>query len=170
MGVDRQHLARASVPGVHSKQTAQLPIIDIMRAHAPRYVLGRRGNESNGERAAMEDESQAGEQSWYCVKATYKAVNPGRPRRRHLWERNVFLIRAPRSDEIDPHPMALLRAEEVARGKEHEYEVEGGKVCRWVFQQIEAVLQLGEVELEDGVEVYWEMFERVDKTEPIPNS
>jgi Domain of unknown function (DUF4288) len=117
----------------------------------------------------MEDEGQAREQRWYCVKATYKAVNPVRPRRRHLWERNVFLIRAPSSDALTPHPMALLRAEEVAREKEHEYEVEGGATCRWIFQQIEAVIQLGEVELVDGVEVYWELFERVDRKEQTPN-
>jgi hypothetical protein len=66
--------------------------------------------------------------------------------------------------------MALLQAEELAREKEHEYEVEVGGTCRWVFQQIEAVIQLGEIEFTDGVEVFWEFFERVDRREQTPLS
>jgi hypothetical protein len=116
----------------------------------------------------MEGEGPSSEQSWYFVKATYKAVHLGRPRRRHLWERVIFLIRAPQADGLTPHGMALLRAEEVAREKEHEYEAAGGDTVRWVFQQIEEVKQLIDDEFVDGVEVYWQFFTRVDKKEQPP--
>jgi hypothetical protein len=118
----------------------------------------------------MEEVSPDGEQSWYFVRATYKAVHLGRVRRRHLWERTVFLIRALGNDGLVPHEMAVLRANEVAREKEHEYEVEGGDTVRWVFQQIEDIQPLVDEPFGDGTEVYWEFFERVDRKEQTPAS
>jgi hypothetical protein len=107
--------------------------------------------------------SQRGEQRWYWVKAAYKAVRLGAPRRRHLWETTVFLIQAAEgSDERDP---VLLRekAERIARSKECEYLAAGGDTVRWTFQGIEDIQCLVDVATEDGAEVYWEFFERVDR-------
>ena len=94
---------------------------------------------------------------WYWVSATYKAVHGGVSRRRHLWERTVFLIRA--ADDTE----AATTAENVARQKEHEYEAAGGDTVRWTFQEIEAIQPLFDERVGEGTEVYWELFERVDK-------
>jgi hypothetical protein len=100
---------------------------------------------------------------WYWVKATYKAVHLGKARRRHLWQRIVFLIRAPETDDLSPPPTVWSKAEEVARRKEHEYKAVGGETVRWVVQQIDDVRQLLDEEIIEGTEVYWEFFERVDQ-------
>jgi len=93
---------------------------------------------------------------WYWVSATYKAVDPDKPRKRHLWERTAFLIRA------DDGEAARSRAQQVAKDKEHEYQAKGGTV-RWVLQDIEDIQSLHDAEIGDGTEVYWQFFERVDK-------
>jgi hypothetical protein len=70
----------------------------------------------------------------------------------------VFFARATN----DNHARAL--ANEVAREKEIECDTATHRV-RWVFQQIEDVQCLHDSEFENGTEVYWEFFERVDKRE-----
>ena len=77
----------------------------------------------------MEEEGQDGEQSWYFVRATYKAVHLGRVRRRHLWERTVFLIRAPRSDGLVPDERAVLRANEVVAFEDTEAGIASAKTA-----------------------------------------
>jgi hypothetical protein len=93
---------------------------------------------------------------WYWVSALFKAVHIGSSRKRHLWERTVFLVRATSG------PKATDIAEKVARGKEEEYLAAGGDKVRWVFQEIEKIQPLVDERFEDGTEVYWEFFERVD--------
>jgi hypothetical protein len=95
--------------------------------------------------------------AWYWVSATYKAVHLGVPRKRHLWERTVFLIRASSDAE------AADVARQVAREKEHEYLAAGGDMVRWVLQEVEEIHELFESDIQQGTEVYWEFFERVDK-------
>jgi hypothetical protein len=97
------------------------------------------------------------EEEWFWVAALFKSVHPERPRKRHLWERTVFLVRAP--DEA----AAQVRAREVALGKEHEYVTAAGERLRWTFQEVEAVQSLHDAELGEGTEVYWQFFERVDR-------
>lgn len=96
---------------------------------------------------------------WYWVSATYKAVHAGVARRRHLWERTVFLVRA--GDDAQ----AKVAAAEVARGKEHEYIAAGGDTVRWVLQEVEDVQPLFDADIGPGTEVYWTFFERVDRPE-----
>jgi len=97
------------------------------------------------------------EEQWFWAAALFKAVHPDRPRKRHLWERTVFLVRA--VDETK----ARERAREVALEKEHEYVAGGGERLRWTFQELEAVNSLHDAELGEGTEVYWQFFERVDR-------
>jgi hypothetical protein len=100
------------------------------------------------------------DQDWYWVAATYKAVHVGVPRKRHLWERTVFLLRAPADcDRV----FLWEKAERVARTKEREYVGGTGDTIRWTFQEIEAIHSLFDRDLDDGTEVYWELFHRVDK-------
>jgi hypothetical protein len=105
-------------------------------------------------------------QRWYWVEATFKAIHLGVVRRKHLWQRIVFLIRGPETDELSAPPSVWSKAEEVARRKEHQYEVAGGHTVRWVLQQVNEVRQLLDEEIIDGTEVHWEFFERVDKAVP----
>lgn len=94
---------------------------------------------------------------WFWARVLMKSTRPERARRRHLWERLVFLLRAGDLDD------ARVRAEAIARSKEHEYVAATGDRVRWVFQTIEDVQELMDP-IGDGTEVYWEFFERVDKT------
>lgn len=94
---------------------------------------------------------------WWWVSALYKCVHINKPRRRHLWERTVFLIRA--SDAQEAERVAW----EVGRGKEHEYQVAGGETVRWALHSIEQCMDLFDAEIGQGTEVYWALFERVDK-------
>jgi hypothetical protein len=98
------------------------------------------------------------ESPWYWVAATYKSVHIGVSRKRHVWQRIVFLIRALDEDE------AAIIAHQVALAKEHEYLVDGGDTLRWVFQEIEEIHGVFDREIGQGTEVYWEFFERVDGT------
>jgi len=94
---------------------------------------------------------------WYGVSAVYKAIHVGARRRRHLWERIIFVIQAasePAADEI---------ALQVARDKEREYVGGGGDVISWVLQEVEKVEEILDAEIREGTEVLWEFFERVDK-------
>ena len=97
------------------------------------------------------------------MKAVYKAIHPDGPRRKHLWERTVFLIPMPaRPDNGDPSDLQAV-AERVARSKECEYlAVSGGRV-QWTFQGIEDIQRVLDPDFEEGTEVYWEFFYRVDK-------
>src|SRR5262249_50803022 len=92
---------------------------------------------------------------WYWVAALYKAVHVGVPRKRHLWERTVFLVQATSDAE------AAQTAERVAREKEHEYVAAAGDLIRWTFQYIEDIQSLLDEAFEEGTEVYWTCFERV---------
>lgn len=106
-------------------------------------------------------EPRAGaEDQWFWDAALFKAVHLERPRKRHLWERTVFLVRAP--DEAS----ARERAREVALGKEHEYVTATGDRLRWAFQAVEEIQALVQDQLAEGTEVYWQFFERVDRSAP----
>jgi hypothetical protein len=94
---------------------------------------------------------------WYWVAATYKAVHLGRVRRRHLWERTVFLIRAASAEE------ATVIAQRVACDKEHEYLAVKGDTVRWVLQEVEDIQPLHDQVFEDGTEVFWQFFDRIDR-------
>jgi hypothetical protein len=94
---------------------------------------------------------------WFWVAATFKAVHESQPRRRHLWEKTVFLIQA--SDEHECRAKAIAHAEQ----KQHSYFTASGSLLSWVFQEIEEVQALLSGEVTDGTEVYWQFFERVDK-------
>jgi hypothetical protein len=106
--------------------------------------------------------TDAENQNWYWVSALYKAVHLGTSRKRHLWERTVFLIRA--AGEAD----AACIAKEQARAKEQEYVAAGGDTIRWVFQEVEQIHELFDREMGQGTEVYWEFFERVDGSAHVP--
>lgn len=97
--------------------------------------------------------------AWYSATVLFKAVHPGAVRRRHLWERNTFLLRASEDCSI------AEKAERIAREMEHEYESAGGQLVRWEFQSVEKIQELFDAELDDGTEVCWEFFERVDKAQ-----
>jgi transcriptional antiterminator Rof (Rho-off) len=92
---------------------------------------------------------------WYWVSATFKAVHSGRPRRRHLWERTVFLLQV--EGDTDIH----AAARDLALAKEHEYLNPAGETVRWVLQEIERIESLHD-DLGPGAEVFWQFFERVD--------
>lgn len=95
---------------------------------------------------------------WCSATALFKAVHPSdQHRRRHLWERSVFLLCA--GDDQAAEELAVR----MARGMEHEYEAAAGHLVRWEFQQLECVLELMDREPQPGTEVYWEFFERVDR-------
>jgi hypothetical protein len=122
-----------------------------------------------GERRRSSARGDDAEQQWFWVKATYKAVHVGAARKRHLWERNVFIVRGPESaSAIYPDaagdPELREKAEKIAREKEHEYVAAGGDTIRWVFQRIEQIQPIFDQKIGEGTEVYWELFERVDKT------
>jgi hypothetical protein len=102
---------------------------------------------ANGDRAC----------SWYWVAATYKAVHSKVARKRHLWQRIVFLIQA--ESEAD----AATIAGQVARDKEHDYLVEGGDTVRWTLKEVEEIRELFDRNIQQGTEVYWEFFTRVDR-------
>jgi uncharacterized protein DUF4288 len=97
---------------------------------------------------------------WYCVRAIYRSVRVGQPRRRHLYERTFFIFRA--ASGADSAGLEE-RARTIALGKEQEYVAVGGHTVRWVLDSIEDVIQLIQFDPEEGGEVYWEFFERVDK-------
>ena len=104
----------------------------------------------------MPDEVKELGDRWYWARTLMKSTRPDRARRRHLWERLVFLVRA------GDHEGARVRAEAIAREKEHEYVSATGDRVRWTFHAIEEVQELMDP-IGDGTEVYWEFFERVDK-------
>src|SRR5437870_2824802 len=89
---------------------------------------------------------------WYWVAATYKSIDVGVQRKRHLWERTVFLVRAVSDAE------AACAAERVARSKELEYVAAAGNRVRWTLQEVERVQELFDRCPEEGTEVYWEFF------------
>lgn len=95
---------------------------------------------------------------WYSATVLLKSVYPGEPRKRHLWERTTFLLRASEDCSLEE------KAERLARAMEHEYENPYGQLVRWEFQSIERIQELFDAELTDGSEVVWEFFERVDKS------
>jgi hypothetical protein len=99
--------------------------------------------------------------AWYCAKTTYKSVDVGVVRKRHLWERKFILIQGPRN--LNPASLVPL-VESIAREKEHEYTAISGNQVRWVFQEVEEIKELDDPVIKEGSEVYWEFFERVDKT------
>jgi hypothetical protein len=90
-----------------------------------------------------------------------KSIHAGLPRRRHLWERNVFLIQAPDQET------ACLKADQFARDKQISYLNDRGETVSWVFQEIEEIKLLDDETLTDGSEVDWHFFERVD---PVSSS
>lgn len=94
---------------------------------------------------------------WYSAVALFKAVHIGKARKRNLWERTVFLLRAPNAEE------AVAVADRMAREQECEYVAAGGDTVHWTYQKLEGVLELLDDEMKAGTEVYWQLFERSDK-------
>lgn len=94
---------------------------------------------------------------WYSATVLFKATHPGETRRRHLWERNTFILSASEDCSI------AEKAERLARDMEHEYENAGGRLVRWEFQSVEKIQELFDAEPGEGTEVRWEFFERVDR-------
>lgn len=94
---------------------------------------------------------------WYSISTTYKSIHVDVPRKRHLWEHLVFLVRAP--NEASAKKVALQVAEE----KQHEYLASRGDVVRWVFQDVESIQEILDDEIHQGTEVFWEFYEKVDK-------
>lgn len=94
---------------------------------------------------------------WYWVSATYKAVHPGATRRRHLWERTVFLVCAHADAD------ARVEAVRIAKGKQQEYVAAKDDLVRWELVEIEGIQALHDEVIGSGTEVYWEFFERVDR-------
>lgn len=94
---------------------------------------------------------------WFSVTAEYKAIHLGKARKRHLWERRVFIFHAApqNADKI---------AAQVAKGQEHQYESATGDTIKWTMQNIVSVLELFDASPKHGTEVDWGYFERVDKT------
>lgn len=94
---------------------------------------------------------------WYSAVALFKSEHVGKPRKRHLWERTIFLLRASGMME------AVETAERIAREQECDYVSASGDTVHWTFQSIEDVLELLDNEVKEETEVYWKLFERVDK-------
>lgn len=94
---------------------------------------------------------------WWSVTATYKALHLEKPRRRNLWERTTFLIRAAGEAE------ARAVAQEVAKSKEHDYPVKPGDTVRWTLCEVEDVKELIDQKVQTGMEVNWRFFYRTDK-------
>ena len=105
----------------------------------------------------MDDETaHAG---WYWASAVYKAVHPGSLRRRHLWERVVFILRASHESE------AWDKANKIALSKVHGYAAAGGDRVEWTLQRIDRVQPLFDADVGEGTEVFWEFYEKVDRPE-----
>lgn len=98
-----------------------------------------------------------GSQQWYWVRALYKALLPERPRRKHLWESTVFLVRGSSESE------ASRKAAALARSKEQEYIGGCGDRVQWVLVGIEEMQPIMDDELKDGTEVYWRHFHKFDE-------
>lgn len=97
--------------------------------------------------------------SWFWVCALYKSERAGKKgaqRKRHLWERRVFLIRAVRGEE-------RRVAREMARAREHKYKNALGETVYWRLKSIESYAELFDKRVSNGTEVFWEFFERVDR-------
>lgn len=114
---------------------------------------------SEGSRAGVGEGSDV-RPNWYCVRAIYRSVRIGQPRKRHLYERTFFVFRAAHgldSSSLQEH------AKRLAMEKEQEYAAVTGHTVRWVLDSIEDIKELIRFDPDEGGEVYWEFFERVDK-------
>ena len=94
---------------------------------------------------------------WFYVAADYKAVHVGTKRKRHLWERRVFVFRTT-ADKAES------KALEIAKENEHEYISATGDLVRWTFMGIESTSELFDKGITNGTEVYWDWFVRVDRS------
>ena len=97
------------------------------------------------------------ELKWYSVTATYKSIHIGVSRKRHLWERVIFLIQS--NDDVEARKAAIR----IGHEKEHEYRAVNGDLVRWAFQDIERIQEVVDSEICNGTEVSSEFYERVDK-------
>ena len=59
---------------------------------------------------------------------------------------------------------AKVVAVNIAQSKEHEYKNSKGKDVRWTFQEVNQIESLFDQQPQDGTEVYWHFFEKVDKS------
>ena len=100
--------------------------------------------------------AEAAVQSWYWASAKYKAITGDSSKRKHLWQDIVFLFRASSSD--DAQGVALS----IAKGKEHTYKNHKQDNVQWMFQQVNQIEELFDQSLQDGAEVYWKFYEKVD--------
>ncbi len=99
------------------------------------------------------------EESWFWVCALYKSERggkKGRLRKRHLWERRVFVIRAARGDE-------RRIARQVAEAHEQKFKNGAGETVYWRLKEIEAYAELFDKRITSGTEVYWNFFVKVDR-------
>lgn len=98
-------------------------------------------------------------QSWYWASATYKATVPGKKQKRPLWQDIVFIFQA-NTDDVQ------AVASEIAQKKEHRYENSKGSEVRWIFQKINQIEELFDRQPQNGTEVYWKLYEKLDKPDP----
>jgi hypothetical protein len=96
-------------------------------------------------------------EAWYWVCALYRAErrkDGERVKQRTLlWERNVFLIKAPRGQE---RRLAL----KTARAAQVKYKNALGETVDWRFDSIESYAELFDGRITSGTQVYWSFFRK----------
>lgn len=98
-------------------------------------------------------------EKWWAATATFKAVHVGKKRRRHLWEKTTFLVRA--ATEDDARAKSLV----IAKSKEYTYEAVVGDAIAWQFDEVVGLQELFDQELREGTEVAWSFYKRMDRSE-----
>jgi hypothetical protein len=85
---------------------------------------------------------------WFVAEALFQAtVHTEKADVRPVSEGLLFLIQA-----VD-HPSAVMRAEAVARAKEHSYENEKGQRVSWTFARLVEVTEMIDQRFEEGAEL-----------------
>ena len=104
----------------------------------------------------MGSDSAPQQLTWYWACATFKAIDrEGDRKKKHLWERTVFLLRS------ETPETARIKAHKLAKDKEHGYRSATNHDVYWELQEVERVEPLFDAEIADGTEVYWKLFECV---------
>jgi Domain of unknown function (DUF4288) len=96
--------------------------------------------------------------AWFWVSALYKHIDSREkqtPRRKHLWERRVFVFQVQRGGE-------RREARRVAKAAEIKQKNPDGGTVHWKLMEVEAYSELFDKRIRSGAEVYWTFFNRVD--------
>lgn len=91
---------------------------------------------------------RANMKTWHAAKILFEARVDNRASADALREESIRVFL---SDGLD---RARLRAEELGRAAEHEYQNEYGELVRWTFVEVLEVQDLCAFELQDGAEVF----------------